>query len=284
MPRYSFHSVIRIDNSFNVESTDIIIGGDYNIDLLKISISDNLAVQFYNTVSSLSMVPTITRPTRIARNSRTSRTSSTLLDNFLITNLRNFKTGILRIDITDHLPIFLIYELYFDTVKLAPKEIEYRVVNELTLGSFYSNFSLLNMHDVLSEPDVSSGVAMLHEKLLTCYNESIPLKKKVISVKDQLKPWITPVIKSSIKRRHHYFSLYKQNRMSKQEYNTFRNRLNNEIRYAKKDYYHRLFQIIKNCEFEKGFIFNFIFHRKQFPKVTTLPSLFPQVDHGRTSE
>ena len=58
-------------------------------------------------------------------------------------------------------------------------------------------------------------------------------------------PWITTAIKSFKKRRHHYFSLHKQNRMSKQEYNTFRNRINNEIRYAKKDYYHRLFQNIK---------------------------------------
>ena len=33
--------------------------------------------------------------------------------------------------------------------------------------------------------------------------------------------------------------------MSKHEYNSFRNRLNNEIRYAKKDYYHKLFLNIK---------------------------------------
>ena len=72
------------------------------------------------------MVPTITRPTRIAC------TSCTLLDNFLITKLRNFKAGILNIDITDHLPIFLIYESYFNRVKLVPKEIQYRVLNELT--------------------------------------------------------------------------------------------------------------------------------------------------------
>ena len=235
-PFMSFSGSIR---QVNVDSTDIIIGRDYNIDLLKFNISDNLTVQFYNTVNSLSMVPTITRPTRIAY------TSSTLLDNFLVTNLRNIRSGILRIDITDHLPIVMIYELYFDTVKLAPKEIEFRVTNELTFESFCCNFSSLNMHVVLDEPDISRGAAMLHEKLLTCYIECISIKKKVISVEYQLKPWITPAVKSSIKRRHHYFSLYKQNGMSKHEYTAFRNRLNNGIRYAKKDYYHRLFENIK---------------------------------------
>ena len=44
------------------------------------------------------------------------------------------------------------------------------------------------MGDVLDEPDVNRDAAMLHEKLLTGFYESISLKNKVISVKDQLKP------------------------------------------------------------------------------------------------
>ena len=91
-PSISFFESIR---QFNVESTDIIIGGDYNIDLLKISTSDSSAVQFYNTINYLSMVATITRPTLNAR------TSCTLPDNFFVTNLRNFKAGILRIELKE---------------------------------------------------------------------------------------------------------------------------------------------------------------------------------------
>ena len=60
-------------------------------------------MQFYFSVDSLSMLPTTTRPARIAR------TFCTLLDTFLITDLRNFKAGMLSIEIIDHLPIFLIY-------------------------------------------------------------------------------------------------------------------------------------------------------------------------------
>ena len=126
------------------------------------------------------MVPTIARQTRIAR------TSCTPLTNFWITNLKNFKTGIIRNDITDHLPIFLIYEPFFDTVKLSPTEIYSNVINELTLESFYRNFSLSNKHDVLRESDVSCGAVMYHEKLIFCYKESISLKNKVIYVKNHL--------------------------------------------------------------------------------------------------
>ena len=55
---------------------DLIIGGDHNIDLLKVSISNILEVQFYNTNNFPSIAPTITRPSRI------TRTSWTLLDTF----------------------------------------------------------------------------------------------------------------------------------------------------------------------------------------------------------
>ena len=47
-PFISFFDSVR---QFNVESTGIIIGGDYNIYLLKFCILDNLAVQLYNTIN-----------------------------------------------------------------------------------------------------------------------------------------------------------------------------------------------------------------------------------------
>ena len=85
----------------------------------------------------------------------------------------------------------------------------------------------MNVDDVIGESDVNYDVALLHEKTSYLLPENIPLKKKVISIKDQLKPCITPAIKSNIKRRHHYCRLYKQNRISKHEYNSFRNTVNN---------------------------------------------------------
>ena len=67
-------------------------------------------------------------------------------------------------------------------------------------------------------------------------------KNKTIYVKHQLEHLFTPAIKSSTKRGPHYFSLYKQKRMSTYEYNSLRNRIENELRNAKKKYYHKFFQ------------------------------------------
>ena len=64
-------------------------------------------------------------------------------------------------DTTDNLLIFLIYNSYFDTTKFPHREIEYRVMNELTSENFYRNFSLANVDDVLGKSDVSRDVALL---------------------------------------------------------------------------------------------------------------------------
>ena len=73
-----FMSIFDSLRHFKVQSTDLIVSGDYNIDLLKFSVSEILAVKFFKTVNSLSMVSIITTPTRI------DCTSCILLDIFLI--------------------------------------------------------------------------------------------------------------------------------------------------------------------------------------------------------
>ena len=68
----------------------------------------------------LSIVPTTTKSIHI------TRTSCTLLENYMVTKLRNFKTNVMIIEVIDHLIIFLTYESYFNTVQFTPKEIEYK--------------------------------------------------------------------------------------------------------------------------------------------------------------
>ena len=57
----------------------------------------------------------------ISRPTRKASSSCTLIDNFFLNNLNNFKSGIFTIDITDHFPIFKNYDKDFSTDKLPPK-------------------------------------------------------------------------------------------------------------------------------------------------------------------
>ena len=151
------------------------------------------------------LLPTISRPTRIASS------SSTLIDNIFANNLNNFKSGIFTIDISDHLPIFIKYDNYFDTDKIPPKQIRYRVMNETTLNNFYQKFSLI-------ETDINKALVKLDNKIMECYNECCPIKTKIISSKDQIKPWINQSIKNNIVKRQNNYKLYQRGLISDREY------------------------------------------------------------------
>ena len=56
---------------------------------------------------------------------------------------------------------------------------------------------------------------------------------------------MTHSIKSYIQRRQNLYNLYKNNRLTRNEYNRYRNFVTNEIRKTKEKYYHNLFLSMK---------------------------------------
>ena len=191
-------------------------------------------------MNAMALIPTICKPTRL------TDSSCTLIDNIFASNLQNFVSGIFTIDISDHLPIFIIYKDYLTTDRLSHKEITYRLINEATLNNFYERFRSEVATFPLDDSNVDFSIELLNEKILSCYNYCCPIKTKTISVKDQKKPWITSEIKESIKKRQNNYLLYRRNLMSKREYNAYRNKVNDDIRSSKRNYFHRLFHNIKN--------------------------------------
>ena len=80
--------------------SDVIIAGDFNIDMLKIN-ENNHVSNFFNTVTSHTFFPKITLPTRF------SDRNCTLIDNFLCKlspTIIKSKAGILMNNLSDHLP------------------------------------------------------------------------------------------------------------------------------------------------------------------------------------
>ena len=168
----------------------------------------NDASMFYNDMQTKMLLPTISRPTRI------TSSSSTLIDNIFVNKLNNFKSGIFTIDISDHLPIFIKYDNYFDTDKIPPKQIRYRVMNETTLNNFYQKFSMIDTTQLMIETDINEALIKLDNKIMECYNECCPIKTKIISSKDQIKPWINQSIKNNIVKRQNNYKLYQQGLIS----------------------------------------------------------------------
>lgn len=87
-----------------MEQKVMFICGDFNIDLLNPN-KHVLTEEFTTAMYSMSLNPTTTKPSRITSH------SATLIDNILTNNMENnIVSALLRNDIKDHLPVFVIYD------------------------------------------------------------------------------------------------------------------------------------------------------------------------------
>ena len=93
-----------IDSMFSKFCNKVVfVCGDFNIDLLNPS-NYSAIDTFINTMYSVSLFPKITRPSRI------TSYSATLIDNIFTNHIENkSESGLLIKDITDHLPVFVVY-------------------------------------------------------------------------------------------------------------------------------------------------------------------------------
>ena len=220
---------------------DKILMGDYNLDLLKIN-DDTQSASFYNSMNSYSLIPTILKPTRETNN------SCTVIDNALVSNLQNFHSGIFKIDLSDHYPIFIIYSNCNYPEQNLPIKISYRNVNSLALNNI-SEAIRADINSELFNPDQTSvnfATKLLHERILLRYNIYCPIKTKFLSPKKHEKPWITPNVKFYIKQRESYFLLSKRDLITRVQYNYFRNFVTNLIKTSKKNYYQTAFDHVKS--------------------------------------
>ena len=100
---------------------DLVFCGDFNLDMLRIN-EDTNSENFYNAMNSFSLVPIISRPSRV------TDTSFTLIDNFFVSKLDRFTSGLFSVNISDHYPIFLVYNNYFSVNDDVPEKITYRTI------------------------------------------------------------------------------------------------------------------------------------------------------------
>ena len=116
---------------------DVVIAGDYNINLLKIQEVPHF-LDFFEFMANHSFYPKITLPTRLAKY------SSSLIDNYyckISQNLLISECGILYTRISDHLP-------YFINIKGAARESPSSQKIKLRLNSNVAKSNLLS--DLLS--------------------------------------------------------------------------------------------------------------------------------------
>ena len=172
---------------------NLIICGDYNLDFLQIS-NDAKIAEFYDSLNSIFMLPTITGPTRITEN------TATLIDNIFVSKPFNYSSGIITLDLSDHYPIFLVYHEYFDGLDKCNK-IKYRNINEESLLRLSNVFSNLSFDHIYNSDDCNYCLNLLDDAIMREFDRCCPIISKTISARDREKPWINSEVKSYKRER-----------------------------------------------------------------------------------
>ena len=253
----------------------LLIGGDFNIDLLKPNITTTQT--YLDTMLSYNLIPFITIPTRF-----TDR-SMTLIDHIFIrlpkSKVNNLVTsGNFMTDISDHLCNFAIIDMEVNKIQDRPFIRLYTKENtELFKNNIASELS--GITEILKEstnPHASLNVndlyKLLYDKLHSLLEIYFPrVRQSRKKAKD--KEWITEGIKTSIKHRNSLYHIQIKNGTPEnvQKWKRYRNILNNVIKEAQRKHYQNLIkQHNNNCIGLWKTLGNMICKRNKVTKINRL--------------
>jgi Holliday junction resolvase RusA-like endonuclease len=231
--------------------TNIVICGDFNIDLLKIHEKPKVN-DFFDLMLSNGLLPKITLPTRFSTN------SATLIDNVFCRISNDFSkslSGVLTSQMSDHQPCFVSLD-YLHHKPIPPKYVRTQCITDAKINESKLEFeSLCITENFENGPDGSpnTNLEILCTAIQTLKDKHFPVKySKFHKHKHKINRWITPGLLISIKFRDKLFIRFKKCQRNTQLYYTLQNNLKtynsilkSSIRTAKIQYYHSTFNKYK---------------------------------------
>ncbi|XP_065665545.1 uncharacterized protein LOC136086971 [Hydra vulgaris] len=212
--------------------------GDFNIDLINHA-SNNNVNNFINTLLQYNLIPSINKPTRVTNN------SSTLLDNIITNNHLNnsLYTGIIKTDLSDHFPTFLVTNnILFNSI-LSQSIIFRRQINENSEKKFQNLLKdNVDWNLVLQSHDVNNAYDLFLNQFCKQYDKAFPEKKITVKTKTVLTPWMSNGLLKSSKRKQKLYDKYLKKTTYKNEmtYKNYKNIFEKTKRNSKKLYYAKL--------------------------------------------
>ena len=179
------------------KNKDLYLVGDFNINV--VDYENNVKVKnFVNFAFQNSLIPLINKPTRV------TRTNATAV-NHILTNAflnKQIETGIIKTEISDHFPIFLITDpITSSEIKNKTTLLYKRTINTATKENF-KNILARKTWDYIKEIDIPNKA---YSKFLydfsSIYEEAFPKLEIKIKQKNLIDPWITKGITKSSKQK-----------------------------------------------------------------------------------
>ena len=133
----------------NTRNKTVYLCGDFNIDLLQHD-TNTSTNNFIDHLYSFGLHHLITRPTRITGHSKT------MIDNIFTTSLSNIglHSGLIINDLSDHLPIFLIFEYTHNNSTNVIYNTK-RIVNVHNINVMMHKLKETNWNEILASKDVN---------------------------------------------------------------------------------------------------------------------------------
>lgn len=174
----------------------VFICGDFNIDLLNPN-HHKTTGEFINTMYSTSLFPEITRLSRITSH------CATLIDNIFSNDIDNrIISGLLINDISDHLPVFTVFES-IDRKNKQVKQTEYgRVRSNKSINALKNDLMAQNWDMIYQERDIDNAYETFLETFKSLYDKHCPIKEYNRKLKYTNCPWITKGLHNACKKKN----------------------------------------------------------------------------------
>ena len=209
------------------------IAGDLNINLLS---EANEVKRFIEFLQSYHYFPVITKPTRYPPD---DNHSPTLIDHIWLNSLNIINSGVVHLDLLDHIPTYVQLPLPISSKNDEYVSISFRINSEENRQIFRNTISEFDWTTCISN-DVNEYLHNFTDKLDSLYCSIFPLKSKMISKRKALNPWFSSELNDLINQKSVYFELYRQGIVTKQENNLFKNKVKVSINKAKHAYYKKV--------------------------------------------
>ena len=215
----------------------LFVMGDFNVNLLHYA-SHTPTGDFVNNFFSHSLLPCIHHSTRVCEQ------RASIIDN-IYTNAANanITSGNILMQITDHFPLFTILKnTYVSHCKSESFKDDYSRFKE---DSFVEDFNQVDFSYLdNSDLNLNNKFDRFLKDLNTLTNKHAPIKRrsrKEMKLKD--KPWINNRILKMMRIRDRILQKLKkqQNPDNLKLYKKFRNRVSNELKESKAQYFHNYF-------------------------------------------
>ena len=174
----------------SIRNKNVIFAGDFNIIVLDFE-QNKMVKDFVNLMFQFGLVPTRNKPTRVTN--KTISAIDHIITNFIYNN--DFKTGIIKTDISDHSPIIYAFKLRSSmSSENHPKNryLHKRIINESSKATFKRRLRETSWDAVKGLDNPNESYVKFLETTTQIYDDCFQKTKFKIKSNNKANPWITP--------------------------------------------------------------------------------------------